>query len=79
VVLILEVKNMSKSVPREIAQMFALSVKEACELSSLGRTTFYKYMRLGKIPAHKCGNRTIVLTNELHQALMSLPRAGGPA
>ena len=68
---------MSKSVPREIAHMLAFSVKEACEHSCLGRTTFYKYMRLGTIPAHKCGNRTIVLMDELQQALMSLPRAGG--
>jgi excisionase family DNA binding protein len=67
---------MSNTVPSEIVHL-ALSVKEACEHSSLGRTTFYKYMGLGKIPAHKCGNRTIVLMDELHQALMSLPRAGG--
>jgi excisionase family DNA binding protein len=67
---------MPNSLPREIAHFFALSVKEACNLSSLGRTTFYKLLKSGKIPARKCGRRTIILRDELHHALKSLPRAG---
>jgi excisionase family DNA binding protein len=68
---------MKKSVPREIADSIALSVKEACETSGIGRTSFYKLLKSGKIPAHKCGRRTLVLPGELEQALQSLPRAGG--
>jgi excisionase family DNA binding protein len=67
---------MPNLVPRETAHLLAFSVKEACEHSSLGRTTFYKYLKLGQIPAHKCGRRTIILLDELHQALKSLPRTG---
>ncbi len=62
---------------RQIADSFALSVKEACESISIGRTSFYKYVKLKIIPAHKIGSRTIVLVDELPQALKNLPRAGG--
>jgi excisionase family DNA binding protein len=67
---------MLKTIPGEIAHSLALSVNEACTLSSLGRTTFYKYLKNGKLPAHKCGSRTVVLRDELEQALKCLPRAG---
>jgi excisionase family DNA binding protein len=62
--------------PREGADTLALSVKEACAICSFGRTTFYKYLRLGMMPARKCGARTIVPRDELEQALKSLPRVG---
>jgi excisionase family DNA binding protein len=62
--------------PQEAAEPLALSVKEVCELLRLGRTTFYKLLKSGKMPAHKCGRRTIVLPSELEQALKSLPRVG---
>ncbi len=62
--------------PREIAHSLALSVREACEHIGIGRTSFYKLLKGGKITAHKCGRRTIVLPSELEQALKSLPRAG---
>ena len=62
--------------PRETAHSLALSVNEACKLGGFGRTHFYELMRSGKIPARKCGRRTIILSDELLQALKSLPRAG---
>ena len=55
----------------------AFSVNEACAICSFGRTTFYKYLKAGKIPARKFGSRTIVPRDELALALKSLPRAGG--
>jgi excisionase family DNA binding protein len=64
------------SPPHESADTIGLSVDEACELCSLGRTTFYKYLKLGKIPARKCGARTIVVLDELVQAIKSLPQVG---
>lgn len=73
----LEVKKMAKSVPREIAGSMALSVEEACELCRLGRTTFYQLIKSNTIPARKCGRRTIILLDELEQALKCLPLAGG--
>lgn len=71
---------MAKSVPREVAgssaDRRALSVKEACKYLSLGRTSFYKLVKSGQIPARKCGHRTIVLADELDLMLESLPLAG---
>jgi excisionase family DNA binding protein len=66
---------MPKPSPREGADPLALSVEDACEICSFSRTTFYKYVKLGKIPARKCGSRTLVLPEELQQALKSLPLA----
>jgi len=63
----------------EDAGPLALSVEDACKLCSLGRTTFYKLLKSGKITAHKGGRRTIVLWAELEQALKSLPIAGRSA
>ena len=60
----------------DVAGQRALSVKEACKCISLGRTSFYKLVKSGQIPARKCGCRTIVLADELDRALKCLPRAG---
>lgn len=67
---------MKSFVPRESADSRALSITEACARSSIGRTTFYKLLKAGQIPARKCGRRTIILSDELRQALESLPRIG---
>jgi excisionase family DNA binding protein len=68
---------MLKKLPHDVADQRALSVKEACEYISLGRTSFYKLVKSGQIPARKCGGSTIVLIDELDQALESLPLLGG--
>jgi len=62
---------------RQIADSFALSVKEACESISIGRTSFYKYVKLKIIPAHKIGSRTIVLVDELPQRSRIFLAQGG--
>jgi excisionase family DNA binding protein len=62
--------------PREVAEPLALSIKEACKHSSLGQTKFYQLLKANKIPARKCGRRTIVLRIELEEFLKSLPRVG---
>jgi excisionase family DNA binding protein len=67
---------MTNRLPHDVADPRALSVKEACNYISLGRTSFYKLVKSGQIPARKCGRRTIVLASELEQALKSLPCAG---
>jgi excisionase family DNA binding protein len=67
---------MPNTSPREGADAIALSVEEVCEICSFGRTTFYKYLKLGMIPARKVGTRTIVPRDELAVAIKSLPRAG---
>jgi excisionase family DNA binding protein len=70
---------MTNKLPHDVADRRALSVKEVCKYISLGRTSFYKLVKSGQIPARKCGRRTIVLPSELEQALESLPRAGRAA
>jgi excisionase family DNA binding protein len=64
--------------PREVPEPLALSIKQACELSSIGRTKFYELLKNNQIPARKCGRKTLILRIELEQALKALPRAGGP-
>ena len=61
----------------DVADKRALSVEEACKYASMGRTLFYKLVKSGQIPAHKGGGRTLVLPDELEQALKSLPLVGG--
>ena len=67
---------MPKANPREGADILVLSVKDVCKLCSFGRTTFYKQLKLGNMPARKLGTRTVVLRHELEQAIKSLPHAG---
>jgi len=62
---------------RAVAEPLALSIREACFISSLGRTKFYELLKSQKIPARKCGRRTIILRSELETYLLSLPAIGG--
>jgi excisionase family DNA binding protein len=64
---------------RDVAHLNALTVNEACKLSGFGRTTFYRLVKSRKITARKVGRRTIVLLDELEQALKSLPLVGRTA
>jgi excisionase family DNA binding protein len=36
------------------------SIKEACEVSSLGRTTIYAHIKAGRLPCVKVGGRTLI-------------------
>lgn len=44
------------------------SIREACEVSSLGRTTLYNHIATGRLKVTRVGGRTIVPT----QALLAL-------
>lgn len=48
----------------------AYSIKEACQASSLGRSTLYKYISAGRLKAIRVGGRTIIPVEEL-QALLA--------
>jgi excisionase family DNA binding protein len=43
----------------------AYSIKEACEASSLGRTTIYAHISAGRLKVTKIGGRTVVLADSL--------------
>jgi excisionase family DNA binding protein len=54
----------------------ALSIKEACALSSIGRTKIYEVISEGKLRAHKCGRRTFIFYADLMEFLETLPVVG---
>lgn len=51
----------------------ALTILEAEEASSLGRTALLEDIKAGKLKARKRGRRTVILTSELAKYLESLP------
>jgi len=42
------------------------SIREACQASSLGRTTLYKAISTGRLRAVRVGGRTIIPAEALH-------------
>ncbi len=44
----------------------AYSIKEACRVSSLGRTTIYAHIAAGRLRANRIGGRTIIPAESLH-------------
>lgn len=43
----------------------AYSIKEACQTSSLGRTTIYKHIAAGRLITRHVGRRTLILAESL--------------
>jgi excisionase family DNA binding protein len=42
------------------------SIKEACQASSLGRTTLYSHITAGRLRANRVGGRTIIPAESLY-------------
>ncbi|WFL78571.1 helix-turn-helix domain-containing protein [Altererythrobacter arenosus] len=42
------------------------SIKEACEASSLGRSTIYNHIAAGRLRATRIGGRTVIPAESLH-------------
>lgn len=51
-----------KSDPPKIAY----SIKEACQASSLGRTTLYAHISANRLKAVRIGGRTVIPADSLH-------------
>lgn len=49
-----------------IPRKLAYSIREACEASSLGRTTIYAHISAGRLKANRIGGRTIIPAESLH-------------
>ena len=47
----------------------AYSIREACEASSLGRTTIYALIGAGKLQAVRIGGRTVVPVESLRELI----------
>lgn len=57
----------------------ALGVREAAQAIGISRATLYRHIKSGLIPAHKCGERTLLLTSEIEHYLVNLPLLHGIA
>lgn len=57
-------------------QKIAVTLREAAELSGLGRSSLYKLFNEGKLTPRKAGKRTLILV-EVSAFVASLP-LGGP-
>lgn len=53
----------------------ALSVREVIEITALCRSSVYRDIKSGKLPAKKSGVRTIVLMRDLQDYIAALPSA----
>lgn len=51
---------------RHNAPKLGYSIREACQASSLGRTTLYKHISAGRLRAVRVGRRTIIPAEALH-------------
>lgn len=51
----------------------AYSIKEACEVSSLGRTTIYAHIKAGRLEIVKVGGRTLIPAAALESFLRGCP------
>lgn len=48
----------------------AYSIKEACEVTSLGRTTIYAHIKAGRLQCVKVGGRTLIPAAVLESFLL---------
>jgi excisionase family DNA binding protein len=60
-----------------LAERLAVSIEDACALSGIGRTTLYKLIADGLLPARKCGRRTLILVTDLKALVLGLPTVVG--
>jgi len=51
----------------------SITIKEACELSGLSRSSIYKLFQTGALTPRKSGARTLILVKDLEDYLANLP------
>ena len=56
----------------------AYTVKEFCFAHGIGRTQVYEEIKYGRLIAHKCGGRTLILRGDSDAWLASLPVMNAP-
>lgn len=57
--------------PQDVRNPVAISVREFCRLSSLGRTSTFKLIREGQLECRRIGSRTVILMRSV-EALLDL-------
>jgi excisionase family DNA binding protein len=58
--------------------MICYTIEEARALVKLSRSAFYQLMKAGKLPAKKCGSRTLIPKDEFEQWFKDLPNRQFP-
>lgn len=51
------------------------TIPDACVATGLSRTTLYEAIKAGRLKPRKCGNRTLILHEDLKRFIKSLPVA----
>lgn len=57
-------------------QKIAVTIREATELSGIGRSSLYKLFNEGKLTPRKAGKRTLIVVRELEDLIHDLPQGG---
>ncbi|WP_084673658.1 helix-turn-helix domain-containing protein [Sphingomonas sp. MM-1] len=57
--------------PQSEAPLLGYSIKEACRVSSLGRTTIYSHISSGRLKVTRLGRRTIISAASLSTGAQS--------
>ena len=57
------------SIDRKKPIKLAYSLREACEASSLGRTTVYSHILSGRLQSVRIGGRRVILADSLHDLI----------
>jgi excisionase family DNA binding protein len=55
----------------------AHTIQGACETTNLSRTTLYEAIKAKKLKVRKCGNRTLILHEDLKSFITKLPARSG--
>jgi excisionase family DNA binding protein len=50
----------------------AYSIREACHVTSLGRTTIYNHISAGRLRANRIGGRVLIPAESLHSLIEGL-------
>jgi excisionase family DNA binding protein len=69
-------EHVATKITEETALRLAYSVDEVLKLLPFGRNTFYEEAKAGRLKVRKLGRKTIVLAEDLHEYLRSLPVFG---
>ena len=62
----------------EIPPALAVSIRQACRLTGLSRSTLYNYARRGQLKLLKAGRRTLILPAELERFLVEITSSAEP-
>jgi len=54
-----------------------VTIRQACEMTGLGRSTIYKLFESKRLTKRKLGGRTLILVSDLQELMASLPSDNG--